>query len=161
MKLYFFAACLMFLAGCTPAIPLEYLSKINRSATYPVVKSNIQRYVGTTVAWGGYIHEVRNMPEGTYIEIIESPLDSGNRPEDLDQTRGRFLVRYPGYAEPVQYARGRAITVVGEVQGYKELPLGEIRYGYPVIHRIYDRLWKPKTEPDIHLGIGVGTVFTH
>ncbi|OIP66391.1 MAG: hypothetical protein COT35_03375 [Nitrospirae bacterium CG08_land_8_20_14_0_20_52_24] len=161
MKFLYIAACLIFITGCTPAIPMEYLSKIDRSATYPIVKSNIQKYIGVTVAWGGYIQEVSNIPEGTYIEVIESPLDSGNRPEDLDQTRGRFLIGYPGYAEPVRYAKGRAITVVGEVQGYQERPLGEIRYGYPVIHRLYDRLWDPKTTSDIHLGIGVGAVFTH
>lgn len=113
------------------------------------------------MAWGGYIHQTRNTPEGTYVEVIESPLNSRNRPEEIDRTRGRFLILYPGFAEPVQYAQGRSITVVGEVRGVQELPLGEILYSYPVILKRYDRLWNPKTRPDVHLGIGVGTVFTH
>jgi outer membrane lipoprotein len=161
MKIYYFILLVLFFIGCTPAIPREYLARVDRSASYPVVQSNVGRYIGTTIAWGGYIHETRNTPEGTYIEIIESPLDSRDRPEDLDQTTGRFLALFPGYAEAVHYAPGKSITVVGEVRGVKELELGEILYPYPVILRRYDRLWEPRTRPDIHLGVGVGTVFTH
>jgi len=35
----------------------------------------------------------------------------------LDQTTGRFLVLFQGYAEAVYYAPGKSITVVGEVRG--------------------------------------------
>ncbi len=159
--MYYLILFSLLLIGCTPAIPQEYLTRIDRSATYPVVKSNVKKYIGTTIAWGGYIHETRNTPEGTYIEIIESPLDFRDRPENLDQTTGRFLVLFPGYAEAVHYAPGKAITVVGEVRGVKELELGEILYAYPVILRRHDRLWKPRTRPDVHLGVGVGAVFRH
>jgi len=161
MKTFCFLLCFLILVGCTPAIPREYLSKVNLSASYPAVTSDIERYIGATVAWGGYVHDTRNTPEGTYVEIIESPLDHRERPEEMDKTRGRFLILYPGYAEAALYAPGRAITVVGEVRGVKKLPLGEILYPYPVILRRYDRLWNPRTHPDVHLGIGVGTVFTH
>ncbi len=115
--------------------------------------------MGTVVAWGGYVHHTQFTPEGTYIEVIQTPLDSRYRPLDMDQTRGRFLILYPGFAEPVQYSPGKAITVVGTVRGVQELPLGETHYAYPIILRQYDRLWKPKVPPDVHLGIGVGAVF--
>lgn len=161
MKTFCLFLCLLMVAGCSPAIPREYLTKVDLSASYPVVQSNVQGYIGATVAWGGHVHEARNTPEGTYVEVIESPLNYANRPEEMDKTRGRFLVLYPGYAESARYAPGRAITVVGEVRGIRKLPLGEILYPYPVILRRYDRLWNPSTRPDVHLGIGVGTVFTH
>ena len=161
MKTFFFLLGVVFLVGCAPAIPREYLNTVNRSLTYALVKTNVNYYMGATVAWGGYIHETRNTPEGTYIEVIESPLGFMDRPEDMDQTGGRFLILYPGYAETVQYSPGRAITVVGELRGVEKLPLGNIHYSYPVLLRRYDKLWKEKVRPDIHLGIGVGTVFTH
>jgi outer membrane lipoprotein len=145
--------------GCSPTIPQHYLAGSDRAATFPAVKESVQRYVGTSVVWGGYIRGVRNTPEGAYVEIVESPLDYRNRPRPVDEARGRFLLLVPGFAEPARYAPGEAITVVGEVRGLSERPLGEITYAYPVVLRRYDRFWKPSERPDIHLGIGVGAVF--
>jgi outer membrane lipoprotein len=117
--------------------------------------------MGATVAWGGYIHDTRNTPEGTYIEIVEAPLNYRDRPGDIDRTRGRFLLLYPGFAEPAHYAPGKAITVIGEFRGMDERRLGEIRYRYPVILRLHDRIWTAGDRSDIHIGIGVGAVFGH
>jgi outer membrane lipoprotein len=149
----------LFLLGCTPAISREYLATVDRSASYPAVTGNPEKYIGTTVAWGGYIQQTRNVQEGAYIEIIETPLNSLDRPQELDETRGRFLIFHPGYAEPVRYAPGKAITVVGEIRGVEKRPLGEITYSYPVVLRRYDRLWETRRPPDVHLGIGVGAIF--
>ncbi len=145
--------------ACSPAIPQQYLAGSDRAATFPAVKASVQRYAGAAVVWGGYIQGVRNTPEGAYVEIVESPLDHRDRPRSLDEARGRFLLLVPGFAEPARYAPGKAITVVGEVRGLSERPLGEITYAYPVVLRRYDRLWKPAVRPDIHLGVGVGAVF--
>ncbi len=149
----------MTVAGCSPAIPHQYLAGSNRAATFPAVKASVQHYAGASVVWGGYIHGVRNTPAGAYVEIVESPLDHRDRPRPVDEARGRFLLLVPGFAEPARYASGKAITVVGEVRGLSERPLGEITYAYPVVLRRYDRFWKPAAWPDIHLGIGVGAVF--
>lgn len=151
----------VFAIGCTPAIPGPYLSRVDRSATYTAVRENAPRYRGTVVAWGGYIHETRNTREGTYVEIIETPLNYRNRPEAMDGTRGRFLLLHPGFAEPSRYAPGKGITVVGEFRRMEQRRLGEIDYPYPVLLRVYDRLWTPGERPDIHIGIGVGAVFGH
>ncbi len=152
----------MMLVACSPAIPKQFLTGSDRTATFPVVKGSVQRYTGVSVIWGGYVHGVHNTPEGAYVEIIESPLDSRHRPRALDEARGRFLLLVPGFAEPARYSPGKAITVVGDVRGLSKRPLGEITYGYPVLLRRYDHLWKPAVRPDIHLGVGVGAVFgTH
>ena len=53
------------------------------------------------------------------------------------------------------------ITVVGTLNGSKVLPIGELKYTYPVVDLIEIKLW-PKgmqTQPMIHFGIGVGTYF--
>lgn len=150
---------LVFAVGCTPAIPGPYLSQVDRSATYTAVRANASRYQGTIVAWGGYIHETRNTREGTYVEIVEAPLNHRDRPEEMDRTRGRFLLLHPGFAEPARYAPGREITVVGEFRGMEKRRLGEMDYRYPVLLRLYDRLWAPGRQPPFHIGIGVGAVF--
>ncbi len=149
----------MMVAGCSPVIPHEYLAGSDRAATFPAVQARVQRYAGATVVWGGYVHGVRNTPEGAYVEIVEAPLDYRDRPRSLDEARGRFLLLVPGFAEPARYAAGKAITVVGEIRGLSERPLGEIIYAYPVVLRRYDRVWQPAVRPGIHLGVGVGAVF--
>ncbi|MDX1764791.1 MAG: Slp family lipoprotein, partial [bacterium] len=132
MKLMVFLILLVFAVGCTPAIPGAYLSRVDRSAGYNVVRENATRYRGAVVAWGGYIYETRNTRDGTYVEIIETPLNYRNRPEAMDETRGRFLLLHPGFAEPARYAPGKAITVVGEFRGMERRRLGEIDYSYPI-----------------------------
>jgi outer membrane lipoprotein len=159
MKISVLLLCLFCVVGCTDAIPRQYLAKADPAATYPAVKENVNRYMGDTVAWGGTIQQLRNTPEGTYIEVVESPLDGRGRPESIERTRGRFLILYPGFAEPALYAQGKLLTVIGQIHGVQSLPLGEITYSYPVVLREYDHLWSPQSHPDVHLGIGVGAIF--
>ena len=68
---------------------------------------------------GGVIVASRNAKEGTFIEILQKPLDSDGRPLDTDATEGRFLVQSDEFLDSAVYHRGRLITVVAEVAGRK------------------------------------------
>jgi outer membrane lipoprotein len=97
----------------------------------------------------------------TWVEVLQKPLDSGQKPEDTDVSYGRFLVHFRDFRDPAIYAGGRKITVLGQVQGKKVMPLKEMDYTYPVLIPRESHLWKPETKsgPLFHFGIGVGGVF--
>ena len=50
---------------------------------------------------GGDIVSIRNLTEGTLLEVLQKPLDATDRPLDTDQTEGRFMALCEGYLDPV------------------------------------------------------------
>lgn len=113
------------------------------------------KYVGRTVILGGTIINSVNADDGTYIEVLEAPLDGRGRPLDTEKTRGRFLVFSEEYLETAIYATGRRITVAGEVMGSKPGTVGEAKYIYLLIRGKELHLSKPSKGPSFHIGIGV------
>jgi len=103
---------------------------------------------------------VRNLEQGTRLEVLSYPLDSRGRPEQDASPKGRFLLQREGYLEPVDYAPGRLITAVGAVTGVEEGKVGDAPYRYPLMQAEQLHLW-PKPEsyrrqtPQVHFGIGV------
>lgn len=142
-------------AGCAPPFPEELLRTVDRSLSLERLRSDPGRYRGTVVMFGGMIVDVKNTGEGTFIEVLQQPLDRRGRPERTDQTEGRFLARSGEYLDSAVYLAGRDITIVGEVSGERTLRLGEIDYRYPVITIRDLRLWEPSGGPRVHFSIGI------
>lgn len=142
-------------AGCAPPFPEELLRTVDRSLSLERLRSDPGRYRGTVVMFGGMIVDIKNTGEGTYIEVLQQPLDRRGRPERTDQTEGRFLARSGEYLDSAVYLAGRDITIVGEVSGERTLRLGEIDYRYPVITIRDLRLWEPSGGPRVHFSIGI------
>src|SRR5512134_3368742 len=134
-------------AGCAPPFPEELLRTVDRVLSLERLRSDTERYRGTVVMFGGMIVDVKNTTEGTFIEVLQQPLDRRGRPERTDQTEGRFLARSGEYLDSAVYLAGRDITIVGEVSGERTLRLGEIDYRYPVITIRDLRLWEPSGGP--------------
>ena len=97
-----------------------------------------------TVLWGGVIAETTNKKNETIISITQTALDVEKRPVDLDSSKGRFLIYYPGFLDPIIYAKGREITVAGTIKGRDKLPLGDTMYEYPVVNARALHLWKKR-----------------
>jgi outer membrane lipoprotein len=97
----------------------------------------------------------------TWIEILQKPLDSKQRPQYTDVSYGRFFIHFPDFRDPAIYAPGREITIVGEVEGVRIQKIREMDYSYPVIIPKESHLWQPQsmTGPFFNIGIGVGGVF--
>ena len=130
-----------FMASCAP-FSAQIMSQVEKTLTYPVVRIDPDRYVGKTVLWGGVIAEVTNKQNETDLKIRQAELDFEKRPKNLDQSAGRFIVRYAGFLDPAIYQAGREISVAGEVVGKEVLPLGKIEYSYPVILAKEIHLWE-------------------
>ena len=130
--------------GCAPALSKQ----IRQEAEPPIHFAELQRapdtYKGRVVILGGYILETANDLDGSRLTVLETPLDSRNRPSSPDLTRGRFLVLTKKFLDPEVYSKDRAITVGGKVEGSRQEPLGNRSYVYTVIGAQEIYLWPEK-----------------
>jgi len=139
---------LVIFSGCATIIKPQELrdAGVDKDIALSQVVKNPETYKGKIVLWGGKIMKAVNKKEGTLIEVLHLPLDRSDRPKDIDISEGRFLVLYPGYLDAAIYRPGREITLVGEIQGLKKLPLGEIEYTYPLLKPRKIHLWEIRPE---------------
>lgn len=149
---------LFLLAGC--AAGPRYDTREAELDLPPLqVSADPELYRGTRVLWGGSIAVTRNLRDYTEIEVLSHPLDRSQRPQMSLGTRGRFLVRQPGYLEEMDYARGRLVTVTGVLSAAAAGSVGEAPYTYPVVEAEDLYLWPPSYRepavPRFHFGIGV------
>ena len=117
---------------------------------------------GDRVVWGGRIVEVHNFADLTEIHVVSFPLDRADRPRLQQEPGARFLLRHPGFLEPVQYAPGRFLTVLGRLEGVERAIVGEHALPHPVVQA--ERLhlwpadaarWQPRTRFSIGLGVSL------
>ena len=150
--------CLMvFATACASAIPKESLKQVDPEITFQGLIKDPERYKGKVILVGGQIVSTTMREGGSWVEVLQQPLDGKQRPQNTDVSYGRFLVRFEGFLDPAIYAGGKKITVLGEVLGKKVHPLNGMEYTYPVLLPRQHYLWEPETYggPSIHFGIGV------
>jgi outer membrane lipoprotein len=152
---------LFLITGCASVISKPVMDSVDRGVTFQELKGDPERFVGKVVLLGGQIVATTVKKEETWVEVVQKPLDWDKKPEDTDLSYGRFLILFQDFIDPAIYATGREITVAGEVQGKKVLPLNEIEYVYPVILPREHHVWKSEEtyrKPRFNIGIGVGGV---
>jgi outer membrane lipoprotein len=147
--------------GCATPISEQALKQADPAITFSELVKNPDIFRGRVVLLGGQIVSTTVKEGGTWVQVVQKPLDWQHEPKDTDDSMGRFLIDYPDFRDPAIYAQGRKITVVAEVRGKRTLPLKEIQYIYPVLMPRETHLWKSRdmSEPRFHIGIGVGGGF--
>ncbi|RFC34580.1 MAG: outer membrane lipoprotein [Candidatus Nitrotoga sp. MKT] len=108
-------------------------------------------FVGQRIRWGGNIANAEPGKNETCFEIVSHPLDSNAKPLETDITWGRFIACAPDFYDPEVYAKGREVTVIGNIQGTIVRKLGEFEYRYPQINAETVYLW-PKLIPYPYYG---------
>jgi outer membrane lipoprotein len=166
MKRYFFRLIgsliilvIMSLLGCAHVISKELREKADKELSFTALLKDPDKYVGRFVILGGIIASSANAEEGTFIEVVQKPLDSRERPEDTDVSEGRFLILSEGYLNSAIYSQGTEVTVAGKVIGKRVRPLGEIQYTYPLIKSSEIHLFRPHYGIPIRFGIGIFKTF--
>lgn len=143
--------------ACSSVISSNTRSLADTGIAYAEMAANPAAYVGKTMLVGGTIIHATNLQDGTRLEILQFPLGSRDRPRTDRVSGGRFLVLTPEYLETAIYRQGRAITLVGDVQGERDLPLGETTYHYPLLTPRELYLWSEDYDvPRVRFGVGVG-----
>jgi outer membrane lipoprotein len=141
--------------GCAHAISKETRSAVGEGVEPQALFKDPDAYKGRTVMLGGVIVNSVNAPEGTYMEVVQLPLDYRGRPRPYEDSSGRFLVLHGDYLETAIYSRGRLVTVAGVVRGRSVRPLGETEYAYPLVESREIRLFRSRTWPRLYFGVGV------
>ena len=124
---------LLFMASCAPVISKQIKEQVKPDITFREVLREPERYKDQMIILSGVIIEAKNTKEGTLLKVLQRPAGFRGKPKDVDETEGRFLALDNRYLETDVFAKGRAVTIAGEVQGKRVLPLDEIEYSYPLI----------------------------
>lgn len=130
-------------ACATSPIATRYRQEAkSEDVSYSMVLQNPDAYMGKIVLWGGSIIETTNLQNGTEITVLQEPLGSEGRPENAEESLGRFIAMSPNFLDPAIYRSGKKVTLAGEVTGKKDLQLGETTRTYPVVTIKQLHLWK-------------------
>jgi outer membrane lipoprotein len=124
----------------------------------PAAAADRPSRAGATVIWGGRIVGVVNAGEFTELEILSLPLGPGQRPKREADGGQRFLIRRPGFLEPMTWAPGRFVTALGRFTGIESRSVGAFPVDHPVLVADQLELWpvQPNSRrADIHFGVGV------
>lgn len=149
----------MTLLGCAHVVSKELRERVDKDVNTESLLKDPDSYKGKFVILGGIIVSSRNTDEGTYLEVLERPLDSLERPEATDKSRGRFIILYEGYLDSAVWSKGREVTVAGEVMGKMVRPLGEMEYPYLLVKSKKLYLLEQRRGIPIRFEIGVFHTF--
>jgi outer membrane lipoprotein len=141
----FLISITMLILSCSP-FSKELIRQVDEIRPFREIQGSPENYLKRNVLWGGVIIETTSRKDETLIKVIQTGLDLERRPQDIDISGGRFLVRYPGFLDPDIYEKGREITVIGEITGKEVLSLGEISYVYPVVVPKDIHLWAKRSD---------------
>lgn len=132
------------LSSCT-TIPEQLKGDYTSLTADSTSESNLQ----TQVRWGGIILETRPEDNFTCFEILSRQLEKSMRPENADQSLGRFIACKPGFYDPEVFKKEREVTVVGKVIHMDVRKVGDFDYNFPVVDIEFMSLW-PKRRMRIH-----------
>jgi len=113
---------------------------------------------GKLALWGGIILQTQNLKTTTQIEVLAYPLDDDNEPLIKNMPLGRFIIDHKGFLEPMIYAQGRTITVMGTISEVKQALVGASTLSYPVLSARQLHLWPAydkRSRSTFHFGIGI------
>jgi outer membrane lipoprotein len=145
--LLFVVATAALLGGCATAIPEAIRTAPPTDVQLAEVRGEPQRFVGSTVRWGGTIASVRNLPQTTRIEVVGRRLDTDGRPLEEDQSAGRFVAEVEGFLDPTVFDKGREVTVRGRIESAVQERIGDHLYTYPLMRVEHLYLWAPRPPP--------------
>jgi len=123
----------LLVAGCAHQISQKSLELADRTITFSKLRENPDAYRGKFVVLGGVIAAVKDVQEGTQIEVVQHDLDSREMPDAASVSGGRFLAITPDFLPVATCRPGANVTMAGEVAGRKTQPLKGVEYTYPVI----------------------------
>jgi outer membrane lipoprotein len=149
------------LTACGQGISKKVRSQVNYHDSFSQLQEIPDRYRGEVAMLGGKIIETHPLEKGAELVVLQLDLDRSDRPQDNDQSKGRFLVQSDHFLDPAVYSPGTLITVVGRLKGSEQRNIGQMAYRYPVISVEEIKKWPTVTEtyPHVQFGIGVGTTF--
>jgi outer membrane lipoprotein len=155
------------IAACSSqrVIPEALEPLVERAVMFREVAAAPDSYQGKIVVFGGEVLKAKRLKEGTQIELLQLPLDRGERPIlDRQQSQGRFLaIQQQEFLDPATIVEGTKMTIVGELSKAKIEHLDDVEYRYPVLIVKHLHVWQAQSDdyarprPRFSIGVGGGT----
>jgi len=131
-----------FLASACTTIP----EQLKGDYTSLIPENTSEKNLQTSVRWGGVILETRPEDDFTCFEILSKQLEKSMRPENADQSGGRFIACKPGFYDPEVFEKGREVTVTGKLIHMDVRTIVEYDYHFPVVDIEFMSLWPERRE---------------
>jgi len=140
---------LRHLLACTAFVFLSACSSLpgELNASSESVITDYQTWVSSAnaqqeVRLGGVIAKVTNLKDKTRIEVVNVPIDSVGRPSMKAEPEGRFVGYVDGFLDPITYAEGRLITLLGNTVSPEKGTVGDFEHDFPVMKIKGYHLWR-------------------
>jgi len=145
MNRFVFFFTVLLVSGCA-SIPND-LRSASEQALMPFSSAASATAQGQNARWGGEIAQVRNLAQGSELEVVQFSLNASGRPLKTDTSGGRFKVQVAGFIDPAIYAPGRLVTVLGTFTGIEQGKVGEQDYSFPILKSDRAHLWPEIQDP--------------
>lgn len=147
MKRGMVVGALALLLGACSSVPKELAYEPeNQLVAYQPALGGME---GKPARWSGVIAAVHNKADQSVIEMVYLPLKSNGVPEQTEQSQGRFLAIMRGFIDPVLYAKGRSLTVLGTITQPVDSQIDEHQYRFSVLNVTGSKLWPPVKEVEV------------
>lgn len=102
--------------------------------------------------------ELKNLRDQTEVTVLGFPFDNSGAPNTGQKPIGRFILIKKGFLEPLDFRKGKIISVVGSLSGERKGQVGERDYTYSLLKAQQIQLWSdpPRRGFGSHFSIGVG-----
>jgi outer membrane lipoprotein len=157
-----FSVSFLGLSGCVSGVSDYSRAMVTYQGSFPELQGAPDQHRGQVAMLGGRIVETTPLAEGTEIVVLQLPLGSTDKPAMDQASEGRFLISTPEFLDPAAYRKLTLITVVGEVTGHEDRPIGDYPYTLPVLRPIEIKQWSSSdwgggNAPAMHIGVGSGS----
>ncbi|GAB7220631.1 Slp family lipoprotein [Vibrio comitans] len=137
------------LAGCS-SLPDSLVSSNEKIVTDYGDWVNSAPEEVSEVRLGGVIAKITNLEAKTRLEIVNLPIAKNGKPDINVEPEGRFVAYVDGFIDPVTFAKGRLISVLGKPDGNETDKVGEYEYRFPVLNANGYHLWQIKETLIVH-----------
>ncbi len=132
---------IVLLTACA-SLPPELASSDTAVITDYSTWTETKPSADSEVRLGGVIAGISNQANSTRLEIVNLPIDKAGRPDISQEPQGRFVAYVKGFLDPVTYAPGRLVTLVGKTAASEQGKVGDYAYTFPTMKASGYHLWK-------------------
>jgi outer membrane lipoprotein len=147
MRIIFLLVAAMLLSACA-SMPEALVGSETVSEDFAQWQQNPDQ--AQQLRLSGVIARIDNLETQTRIEVVNLPIQSAGKPSLSVEADGRYVIYFDGYLEPLTYAQGRLLSVLGEANGTEKGMVGEYAYEFPILHASGLHLWTIKEKVIIH-----------
>jgi len=140
-KLITYILVSILLSSCSYAFNETLRRSAEEDIPFTYTQTNINRDIGAVFIWGGVIANSVFYDTGSYLEIVQTPLNKYGKIVDPRVSEGRFILFTPTRLDSNVYRNARMLSVIGVIVKGFESTLDGKPYTYPVMEAIEIRPW--------------------